>query len=271
MRNFLKKTLSQKQYLQIKRLFLGFLSLPYINNLNKLALIYKTDKYGHHYYTEHYARHFKNLRFKRLKIFEIGVGGYHYSDIGGNSLRMWKRYFPFSKIYSLDIYDKSQFEERRIKIFRGNQTDPVLLEKICNETEEFDIIIDDGSHINENVIITFKLLFPRLKSGGIYVIEDAGTSYWPGYGGDSGDLNNPDTILNFFKSLVDCINHQERLIQAPRPTYFDKNITSLSFYHNLIFVMKGDNDEPSGIDPEDPESVLADKVLPDNSMGYFKS
>jgi demethylmacrocin O-methyltransferase len=231
-----------------------------MNNLNRLAQIYKSDKWGKHQYTEHYSTHFSKLKFRRLKLFEIGVGGYHFQYIGGNSLRMWKRYFPFAKIYSLDIYDKSHFEESRIRIFKGNQTDLVILDNIIQEIGEPDIIIDDGSHINEHVITTFKFLFPKLKNGGIYVVEDTETSYWPDYGGDSVHLNNPTTIMNFFKGLTDCLNYQELINRDQGPTYFDKHINSIQFYHNQIFIFKGTNNEASSIDPSNPESVLADKM-----------
>ena len=259
-RSFLRQILPQKLFLKSKNLYLGFLSIPFGHNLNKLAQIYKSDKYGKHNYTSHYTTHFRKLKYKHIKLFEVGVGGYHIPTIGGNSLRMWKRYFPFANIFSLDIYDKSHFEESRIKIYKGSQTDLVFLEKIIQEIGEPDIIIDDGSHVNEHVITTFKFLFPKLKTGGIYVIEDSGTSYWPDYGGDSEDLNNPKTILNFFKSLTDCLNYQELINQKHDLNYFDKNIFSIQFYHNLIFVFKRPNDETSSVDPDNPESVLVDKI-----------
>ncbi|MCX6334920.1 MAG: class I SAM-dependent methyltransferase [Bacteroidia bacterium] len=225
-----------------------------------LAKIYKTDKCGKHNYTGHYSSHFKKFRFKRIKLFEIGAGGYQNPDIGGNSLRMWKRYFIFGKIFSLDIFEKSQFEEHRIKIFRGDQTDKSLMDKIFSQIGEPDIIIDDGSHINEHVIQTFELLFPRLKTGGIYAIEDAGTSYWPDYGGDSDNLNNPATTMNYFKKLADCLNHQEFVKRDYVPTYFDQNIYSIQFYHNIIFIFKGLNNESSSIDWNNPDSILKDKI-----------
>ena len=103
-RGFLRKNLSQKLFSKVKGLYLGFLSIPFGNNLNRLAQIYKSDKWGIHKYTEHYLTHFRTFKYSQVKLFEIGVGGYHFHDIGGNSLRMWKRYFPFAKIYSLDIY-----------------------------------------------------------------------------------------------------------------------------------------------------------------------
>ena len=129
-----------------------------------------------------------------------------------------------------------------------------------NQIGEPDIIIDDGSHLNEHVIKTFQILFPKLKNGGIYVIEDTQTAYWPDYGGDSENLNNPSTMMNFFKMLTDCVNHEEFLKKNYTPSYFDENIVSIQFYHNLIFVFKGLNNEGSNIDLNNPESILSDKI-----------
>jgi demethylmacrocin O-methyltransferase len=176
---------------------------------------------------------------------EIGVGGYESPLTGGNSLRMWKSYFPFANIFSLDIYDKSFLQEKRIKIFKGSQIDKDFLKKVCNEIGEIDLIIDDGSHINEHVITTFELLFPKLKNGGIYVVEDTQTSYWEEYGGDSKDFNKEGTIYHYFKRLIDGLNHQEFIIKDYKKSYYDAHIVSLHFYHNMIFIYKGMNDEAS--------------------------
>lgn len=259
-KEILKRCINFKFYTLGKRIYLGILSIPFGYSLKMLARIYKSDKWGNHYYTKHYQANFRKLKFKRIKLFEIGVGGYHYPDRGGNSLRMWKRYFPFGKIFSLDIYDKSFVEENRIKIFQGSQVDEIILNKIIDWIGEPDIIIDDGSHINEHVIKTFQFLFPKLKDGGIYVIEDCQTSYWPDYGGDSDNLNNPVSMMNYFKNLTDCINHEEFLRKNYMPTYFDKHIISIQFFHNLIFIFKGLNSEGSNIDLNNPESIMADKI-----------
>ena len=219
----------------------------YRNNLTKLGYIYGTDKVGEHFYTEHYQTHFKKFRSKKINLLEIGVGGMKNPLQGGESLRMWKKFFPLAKIFSIDIYDKSAIQEKNIKIFKGNQVDKDFLEDVCNEIGEIDIVIDDGSHMNDHVIESFKILFPKLKDGGIYVVEDTQTSYWEHYGGDSNDLNNPNTMMNFFKSLTDSLNNQEFIIPNYEQTYFDKKIVSMHFYHNLIFIYKGNNNEKSNI------------------------
>ncbi|HWA33330.1 MAG TPA: hypothetical protein VG737_04325, partial [Cyclobacteriaceae bacterium] len=79
----------------------------YIDDLNKLALIHGSDKWGGHWYTQHYDFHFNKIRERKLKILEIGVGGYDTPYLGGSSLRMWKSYFRHSQITSLDIIDKT--------------------------------------------------------------------------------------------------------------------------------------------------------------------
>jgi demethylmacrocin O-methyltransferase len=243
--NLIKKYTSYKTRLKIRYKLRSIKALFFFLNLDKLATIHKTDKNRYHFYTQHYQKHFKTFKFKRINILEIGVGGYDNPLSGGQSLRMWKSFFPFAKIFSLDIFDKSFHQERRIQIFKGSQIDEIILSEICNKAGELSLIIDDGSHINEHVIKTFEFLFPKLKIGGIYVIEDTQTSYWEEFGGTSKDFNQSGTIYNYFKGLIDSLNHEEFILPNYKKTYFDKHITSMHFYHNMIFVYKGVNDEKS--------------------------
>ena len=218
------------------------------NNLTVLASRYRTDKWGSHFHTPHYQRHFSKRRMEHLNVLEIGVGGYAHPKHGGASLRMWKAYFPNANIYSIDIHDKSAIQEERITIYKGSQNDPAFLRKVAKEIGRIDIIIDDGSHISEHVLTSFKTLFPLLDIAGTYVVEDTQASYWPEYGGSSTDLNHPDSALPFFKSLTDGLNYAEFLIPGFQPDYFQRHIVSMSFYHNLVFIEKGLNDEPSNRD-----------------------
>ena len=121
--DFLKKQISIHNRLKIKYWLRHLKAFMFYFNLSKIALCHKTDKFGYHFYTPHYQKHFNSFRFKKIKLLEIGVGGYKEPLIGGNSLRMWKSYFPFAKIFSIDIFEKSFLQERRIRIFQGSQID----------------------------------------------------------------------------------------------------------------------------------------------------
>ena len=99
-----------------------------------MALINGTDKLAH-LYIEHYHNHFKPIRNQRLKILEIGIGGYSNPQHGGESLRMWSDYFRKSIIYGIDIHDKHPHEEKRIKILNGSQNDPEFLTKIAKNMD----------------------------------------------------------------------------------------------------------------------------------------
>ncbi|MBW4554043.1 MAG: hypothetical protein KME35_23515 [Aphanocapsa sp. GSE-SYN-MK-11-07L] len=208
------------------------------SDLKALADIYGTDKWGSHFYAQHYETHFAPLRRKNLNILEIGIGGYSNPEEGGESLRMWRTYFPNARIFGIDIHDKSGHDERRIKTFKGSQVDEDFLKHVIKEIDPIDIVIDDGSHVNEHVIHTFKFLFPRIQCQW-YVIEDTQTSYWPGeYGGMSDDLNNLGTSMGFLKHLIDGLNYVEYKIDGYEPTYFDQHIVAMHFYHNIVFIEK---------------------------------
>jgi len=219
-----------------------FLSWWRSGDLNRLAALFQTDKWGTHWYTKHYDRYFAPIRWKRLKVLEIGVGGYDSPVTGGHSLRMWKAYFRRSRIVGIDLHDKSALREARIDIRQCDQTDPEGLTRISNEYGGFDIIIDDGSHLNEHVIKTFQILFPLLRPNGIYTIEDTQTSCWPTWGGGR---NAAGSLLSYFRGLVEGLNHKEYAVPDYKPSYFDEHIVEMAFFHNLIIIRKGRNDEPS--------------------------
>jgi hypothetical protein len=212
----------------------------YRNDLNRLALLFYTDKWGAHWYTQHYDRYFRPMKSRRLNVLEIGVGGYSSSTVGATSLRMWKAYFPKSKIVGIDLYDKSSLSERRIDIRQCDQTDSAALTRLSAEYGGFDIIIDDGSHLNEHVITTFQFLFPLLRPNGVYAVEDIQTAYWPTWGGGVG---SPNSSMAFFKSLVDGLNYSEYPIAGYEPGFFDRHIIEIAFFHNLVIIQKGQNDE----------------------------
>jgi cephalosporin hydroxylase len=217
-------------------------------DLPALAAYFGTDKWGAHWYAQHYQRHFAALRCRPLRLLEIGIGGYGDPRAGGESLRMWKAYFPRAQIFGLDIADKRAHDEPRIRTLIGSQDDEERLKQISAEHGPFDIVIDDGSHINAHVLASFRVLFPLLTENGIYAVEDTQTAYWSQFGGAPPGEPAAPTSMNVLRGLVDGLNHRE----FPRgaefaPSYLERHIVALHFYHNLVFVQKGVNDELSNI------------------------
>jgi hypothetical protein len=249
-KDFLFKTgfsLSEKQANALQRNYFKYQhlisSLLYSSDLHRLAKNYEAGK--PYWYLDLYDRHFKELRKKKLKILEIGVGGYTAPKAGGGSLRMWQNYFPNSTIYGIDIYDKKFHEDRRIKIYQGSQIDQIFLNSLVEKTGGFDIIIDDGSHINEHVITTFELLFPSLSSHGLYVVEDTHTSYWDDFGGSVDKQSK--AMMNYFRDFIDEINYEEFNEKDYTPNLYQASIVGMHFYHSIIFIEKGNNTKGSPI------------------------
>ncbi|SEF24301.1 demethylmacrocin O-methyltransferase [Amycolatopsis pretoriensis] len=220
-------------------------------DLGALAVRYGSDKWGQtHWFTQHYERHFAPLREEPVRLLEIGVGGYENEESGGGSLKMWRRYFPRASVFGLDYFDKSRFSGPRLTVVRGDQNDPAQLDALAKEHGPFDIVIDDGSHINEHVLTSFRALFPYVRSGGFYVIEDLWTSYLPGYGGDDRDFGVPTTMLGLLKTLLDDLHHQERDSDgepsrdtAGEPSATEAGLVGMHVYHNIAFLEKGRNAE----------------------------
>lgn len=121
------------------------------------------DKGTLHHYIENYEKLFRQYRYKPVTVLEIGIEQ-------GHSLRMWRDYFARARIIGIDIKE-SKLETPGCETFLCDQNDGVALDAfLTNQT--FDVIVDDGSHLFEHQVTSFKHLFPRLKEGGIYVIED---------------------------------------------------------------------------------------------------
>ena len=240
-RDFLKARIDPARRHRLRAMTSPWLSRLYRHDLKALAAIHGTDKWNCHWYAQHYERFFKAIRKKPLTLLEIGIGGYDNPDKGGASLRMWKDYFPNAHIAGLDLEDKSGIAEKRIETFRGDQSDPDVLKGIIAKIGRPDIIVDDGSHINQHVIASFKVLFPLLKDTGIYAVEDTQTSYWPDFGGNV-DNQCGETMMNYFKELADAVNYQE-FPGNGELAEFGAHITALHFYHNLVIIEKGSNVE----------------------------
>jgi hypothetical protein len=213
-------------------------------DLGDLAVRYGSDKWASlHWYTPHYERHFAPFRDEPVRVLEIGIGGYGHA-LGGASLKMWKRYFHRGTVFGLDVYDKSGLDQPRLTTIIGDQNSPDDLVAIHAKHGPFDIVIDDGSHVAEHIHTSFQTLFPYLRDGGVYVIEDLQTAYLTEFGGNSGDTAEPKTSVGLVKHLLDDLHHQEHQhARDGQPSVVQRSITGLHVYHNIAFIEKGTNAE----------------------------
>lgn len=163
-----------------------------------------TDKLFLHHYEAEYQRHFEPLRDREFNLLEIGIGGYERKDRGGESLRVWRDYFPKAKILGIDIHEKELDLGDRVTTRICDQGDATALTELNEQYGQFDVIIDDGSHQQSHVLTSFVTLFPLLSPGGIYVIEDMATAYWPEFGGSP---DNPPAV-SLLVHLINGMNHQ---------------------------------------------------------------
>ena len=102
------------------------------------------NKYG---FIQIYEKYFQDIRDKKINILEIGIDK-------GDSLRIWRDYFPNANICGLDI-DRKDFRIDGVDFFFGDQSDKNFLTTIIDKFDKFDIIIDDGSHISKHIISSF--------------------------------------------------------------------------------------------------------------------
>jgi hypothetical protein len=98
----------------------------------------------------------------------------------GGSLRAWRDYFPQADVHGMDVQPDTQFSENRI---RTHICDSTAGEQVASffrvhDGLAFDVIIDDGSHVDVHQLRTLENLYPHLKPGGYYIIEDV----YPGSG-----------------------------------------------------------------------------------------
>lgn len=131
--------------------------------LDELAIKYNSDKssLGHNY-MPFYER---ILPENPASILEIGI-------LKGNSMRVWKEYFPNTKLYGLDLFQADPIPDiEGVSWFKGSQSDEHILYHIRNDIRP-QIIIEDASH---NCIAHWASLFSLISCCEMYIIEDLHT------------------------------------------------------------------------------------------------
>lgn len=226
---------------QVRRTRFGVV-LGVINQPHWLALTYGSSDKAAHRYMQYYARHLGHLRFSRNIVLEIGVGGVDFEKPApGGSLRIWRDYLVRSQIAGIDLHHKDVDMGHRVHFYQADQSSSDELQRVIDAFGVPNIVIDDGSHLGDHQIASFRTLFPLMPPGSIYVIEDLSTSYYPEY---SGGIPAPES------SGVGLLRHMIDSVQARDP-YFDLRpelgvppaadfggVGSMHVYPGIVFIEK---------------------------------
>lgn len=178
-----------------------------------------TDKITDHDYESMYGDllipYLRDSNLKKkggVKFLEIGLG----CDMvygPGSSSSIWKQFLScpgdelwmgeFNKTCVDDSRRKGQLDG--IKTVVGDQGDPATLKQWLEVTggirSNFDIIIDDGGHQQHQIFESLLALWPALKPGGLYFIEDLQVSRWAFYNTRSAE--NYEPIIDHIKQWIE--------------------------------------------------------------------
>jgi hypothetical protein len=200
-------------------------------------------------YLKLYDQVFQKYYDGQVNLLEIGVQN-------GGSFEIYSELFANnSQFVGCDIdmnCQKLDYDNESISIVIGDATEAQTKIKILNACKRYDVVIDDGSHQQNDIINAFLMYFPVLSEDGVYIVEDLHTSYWQTYGGG---LFKPDSAINFFKLLADVINHEHwgvSLIRDELLTMADKDlvqqfhshlsqISSIEFANSICVIKKSTN------------------------------
>lgn len=211
---------------------------------------FDSDKWEH--YFDIYDHLFARLYGTDITYVEIGVQN-------GGSLEVAKQIFgPNSKVIGVDIdpnCKKLESEGLAAHVIIGSQVDEACIKKIVRHAPQIDILIDDGSHIQSHMIATFINLFPYIKDGGVYIIEDTHTNYSPEHQESFFGIG----LYDYFKGLserlnIDFLNADLRKnrFKLPResrpplalPRDVCHEIFSIEFFDSVIAIRKRKKQEP---------------------------
>ena len=136
------------------------------------ANIFKYNQKLGHGFSIFYEKKLEKYKDKKINILEIG-------SYAGASAAAFVKYFPNSKVYCFDVnISNFKYKSKNIHVFGVDIKDEKKIKKtlknifLQHKFDKFDIIIDDGSHYLDEILIGLKFFFTFVKSKGLYIIED---------------------------------------------------------------------------------------------------
>ena len=200
-------------------------------SLTELGTSFGTDKVKHRY-TQLYENYLGHLKDKPVTLMEIGV-------YQGCSLKMWEAYFTQGLVYGIDnctlitADQMKNLSKGRIRTIIADQLKRDQLQKVVDEIKEFDIIVDDGLHYQEHQQISLGFLFPFLRNGGIYVVEDLCPRIYPGGWGIKDTQNFTDITTNVLEGFK-TLGISSPYMNQNETKYLNENIKKIEIHKDSI-------------------------------------
>ena len=125
----------------------------------------RTDKeLRHKYCSLFYNEYFKPYQHKEITLLEVGI-------CHGGSLLLWNEYFHHAHIIGVDNSDQTNSLLNSYERITTHFND-AYSQEFADKLPMLDIAIDDGLHTVDSQLKFIELFFPKLKKGGMLVIED---------------------------------------------------------------------------------------------------
>mmetsp|Transcript_16561 Transcript_16561/g.27900 ORF Transcript_16561/g.27900 Transcript_16561/m.27900 type:complete len:259 (-) Transcript_16561:79-855(-) len=194
-------------------------------NLGKQA---RTDKTFHarmgkrHFYQTMYGIFLAPMRHRPLKLFEIGLGCE--ATTKSASATLWRKLLPKGDLWfaeynstCVDILRKKRML-MGINVVVGDQGEPASLDRwIRKSGGNFDVIIDDGSHKSRHIFTSFQALWPTLKPGGLYFIEDLQVGRSPKLFNQTDPIVFSEVVQDWIEQLLIRPGDVEPIVKTRNP------------------------------------------------------
>jgi predicted O-methyltransferase YrrM len=195
------------------------LDINYHSSSSKLCEIgakYDTDKSSQrknvtntrhcHPYTLFYDSLFCEYVNEQLNIAEIGI-------LHGASLLMWREYFPNANIYGFDNNPeyieqfKASHGTNNVFLNHMDVSDKKNISDVFQNTGiQYDIIIEDSTHLMDHQVNVIESCVNHLKPGGILIIEDVFKKY-----NEMAYIKKIENVLdNFQEYYFVSLDHERR-------------------------------------------------------------
>ena len=204
-------------------------STPDVALMEGLARRLGTDKLRHGYIPS-YVKHFGRPRLEPVVLVEIGLKKKKPGYAGCESLKMWREYFPAARIVGLDIIDVSSLPRvPNTEVYQCDCTDALAIEQVFSRHDIApDFVIDDGAHTPKSHQIALGTIFPRVRPGGAYFIEDLQVCLnrdmfkrW--------EVNDANNTVTYLKDLQAGRAPQSLFLDHDRNAYLHAEIDAIHF------------------------------------------